>query len=68
MSSQRSDELVSTLNSLGFYSNDCRHYTNGSMVVKRAGNELVGTTIEQLAEQLSMVTDKKVANSSASAS
>ena len=55
MSSHRSDELVSMLNSLGFYSADCRNYTNGKLTVERAGSELVGTTSEQLADQLSMV-------------
>lgn len=48
MSSRRSDDLVSLLNSLGFYTEDCIHYTNGELTVVRAGSELVGTTIEQL--------------------
>lgn len=59
MSSRRSDDLVSALNSLGFYSEDCRYYTNGKLTVERAGSELVGTTIEQLADQLAIVEVKK---------
>ncbi|WP_341744598.1 hypothetical protein [Azonexus hydrophilus] len=50
MSSRRSDELVSMLNSLGFYSEDCVNYTNGEKTVVRDGGDLVGTTIEQLAD------------------
>ena len=49
MSSYRSDELVSMLNSLGFYSEDCIHYTNGTFSVERDGSKLIGTTIEELA-------------------
>lgn len=56
MSSYRKDELVSMLNSLGFYSEDGRFYTNGAITVERDGSALVGTTIEQLA--LSLPRDK----------
>lgn len=49
MSSNRSDELVSTLNSLGFYSEDGVRYSNGTVAVERVGSTLIGTTIEELA-------------------
>lgn len=55
MSSRRCDDLVSMLNSLGFYTENCRHYSNGNLTVERAGSELVGMTIEQLADKVSTV-------------
>lgn len=54
MSSRRSDDLVSMLNSLGFYTADSIHYTNGDLTVVRAGSDLVGTTIEQIQAQLTV--------------
>lgn len=54
MSSRHGDELVSRLNSLGFYTEDCSHYSNGEITVERDGSELVGTTIEQLASRVTL--------------
>ncbi len=52
MSGSRKDGLISVLNSLGFYTEDGRHYSNGSLTVERAGSSLVGITLEALEEKL----------------